>query len=64
MGIVLRVKASDKVTLSERTLRFLQSIAQFRDAPISKEQWEKLSPYMQEKFKNRQIMWVTSKNPM
>ena len=60
MGIVLRVKATDKIELSERARRFLQSLSPITDVPISKEQWEKLSPYMQEKFKKGQIMWATT----
>ncbi len=60
MGIVLRVKSTDKVELSERAKRFLQSLSPIKAVPISKEQWKKLSPYMQDKFKKGQIMWVTT----
>lgn len=60
MGIVLRIKASDKVTLSDRAKRFLQNLGPIKEAPISKEQMKKLSPYMQEKVKKGQIMWVTT----
>ncbi len=60
MGIVLRVNANDKVTLSERANRFLQNLPEVREVSISKEQWAKLSPYMQDKVKKGQAMWVTT----
>ncbi len=60
MGIVLRVKATDKIELSERAKRFLQSLAPVREVPIEKDDWAKLSPYMQEKVKKGQIHWITT----
>ncbi len=60
MGIVLRVNANDKVTLSDRAKRFLQNLQEVREVSISKEQWAKLSPYMQDKVKKGQAMWVTT----
>ncbi|MFH1247504.1 MAG: hypothetical protein V1644_03930 [Candidatus Micrarchaeota archaeon] len=60
MGIVLRIKATDKVTLSERAIHFLQSLSPVREIPISEAEWNKLSPYMQEKVKKDQIHWITT----